>query len=172
MTLRRGSAAASSRDASDASAIVAWTPRGHEQEQMLSAALGADAHVLCCRTEHELWEALARPHVRVLVLELTLEGRPKPASLIAAVRGRYAAIRIVGYGSLTQALATEVLACARYGLDEIALQGFSNLGAEIRRALADCKVAEEVILQDLQKMLPPTLVEMVRGLLQRLEEAP
>ncbi len=172
MTPRPWSADASSRSAREASAIVAWTPRGHDQEQMLAATLGADAHIICCRTEHELWEALGGPHVRVLVLELTLEGRPKPASLIAAVRGRYAAIRIVGYGSFTQALATEVLACARCGLDGIALQGVGNLGSEVRRALAECKGAEEVVLLDLQAMLPPTLIEMVRVLLQRLDEAP
>jgi AraC-like DNA-binding protein len=139
---------------------------------MLGTAVGVELHILCCRTEHELWEALAGPRVRVLVLELTLEGRPKPASLIAAVRSRYAAIRIVGYGCLTQALAAEVLACARHGLDEIALQGFSNLGSEIRRASAECKGAEEVVLLDVQKMLPPPLVELVRVLLQRLDEAP
>jgi AraC-like DNA-binding protein len=172
MTLRRGSAPASSRSSRDATSIVAWTPRGRDQEQTLVTALGGEPHVVCCRTELELWEALAEPTVRVLVLELTLEGRPKPASLIAAVRSRYAAIRIVGYCSLTQALATEVLTCARYGLDEIALQGFGSLGCEIRRALADCKGTEEVILSDLQKMLSPTLLEMVRVLLQRLDEAP
>lgn len=139
---------------------------------MLLTALGAESRILCCRTEHELWEALAGSDVRVLVLELTLDGRPRPASLIAAVRGRYAAIRIVGYGWLTQALAAEVLACARLGLDDIALQGFSNLGSVIRRALAECKGAEEIVLLDLQKMLPPALIEMVRVLLQRLDEAP
>ena len=172
MTLRRGSALASPCSSSDATSIVAWTPRGHDQEQMLVTALGGAPHVVCCRTEHELWEALAGPKVRVLVLELTLEGRPKPASLIAAVRSRFAAIRIVGYGWLTQSLAGEVLACARHGLDEIALQGFSDLGSEIRRALAKCKRAEEIVLLDLQKTLPPTLVEMTRVLLQRLDEAP
>lgn len=139
---------------------------------MLVTALGGEPHILCCRTEHELWEALAGRHVRLLVLELTLDGRPKPASLIASVRARHAGIRIIGYGWLTQALAEEVLACARHGLDEIALQGFSNLGSQIRRALAECKGAEEVVLVDLQKVLPPTLVEMVRVLLQRLDEGP
>jgi AraC-like DNA-binding protein len=172
MTLRRGSASASPRSVRDAATIVAWTPRGRDQEQMLVTALGAEHHLRCCPTEHELWEALAGPDVRVLVLELTVEGRPKPASLIAAVRNRYAAIRIVGYGWLTQSLAAEVLACARHGLDRIALQGFGDLGAEIRRTLSECKVAEEVVLHDLQKLLPPGLIEMVRVLLQRLDEAP
>jgi len=103
---------------------------------------------------------------------LTLDGRPKPASLIGAVRRRYAAMRIVTYGRLTQPLAAEVLACAKQGLDAIALEGFSNLRTVVHRTLAERNGAEEVVLLDLQHLLPPSLLEMVRTLLQRLDEAP
>lgn len=139
---------------------------------MLGTALGAESHLVCCTTEYQLWQELSRPGVGVLVLELTLDCRPRPASLVAAVRGRFAAIPIVGYGWLTQSLAAEVLACARQGLDAIALRGFNDLRTVICRALAECNGAEQVVLLDLHHWLPPALLEMVEALLQRLDEAP
>lgn len=42
----------------------------------------------------------------------------------------------------------------------------------IRRALSECVGAEEAVVLDLEHWLPPTLLELVGMLIQRLDEAP
>lgn len=158
-------------DAAEA-AIVAWTPRGLDQERMLRAALEPQLRVVYCRTEHELWDELAHAEAKAFILELGVRERPRAASLIAAVRSRYPAIRIVGHAWITQAIAAEILVCARFGLDGLALRGFCDLGTVVRRVLAESRGAEEVVLADVMDWLNPTLVAAVRVLLQRLDDVP
>jgi AraC-like DNA-binding protein len=139
---------------------------------MLRTALEPHFHAACCRTEYELWDELARVDAKVLLLELGQGGRPSAAGLIAAVRHRYPAMRIVGYAWLTQAIAAEIVACAKCGLDALALRGFCDLGAVVRRVLAESQGAEEVALADIMDWLTPTLIAAARALLQRLDDVP
>lgn len=125
--------------------IVAWAPHGNEQEQAINAALGNRIAATFCRTEQELWEALDRPNVRVFVLDLATSKRPNAAELVAAVRGRFPAIRIVGLGGAAKSLSVEILACVRAGMDALALRGYCDLEATIAGVLAECDRAEQVV---------------------------
>ncbi|HEV7994560.1 MAG TPA: helix-turn-helix domain-containing protein [Gemmatimonadaceae bacterium] len=152
--------------------VVGWVPLGPEQERSLHAALGTQLDLELCRTEQELWEALARPHIGVLVVELGVGGHPSPASLTASVHERHPAIRILGHGWLSQALAADILACARVGLDALALRGYADLALEIRRLTTEGQGAEETVFRDVMDGIPASLLPMVRMLLQRLGDAP
>jgi AraC-like DNA-binding protein len=172
MRHRRSAAQASRAWGGAAVRIVAWTPQGHEQERALNTALGPAVPIAHCRSEQELWDQLEQPNVGVLILELGVDARPTAASLVIATRQRFPAIRIIGYGWLTRALAADILTCARLGLDELALRGYCDLALVVRRMLAEIEGAEEIAVHEVQDWLPSPLIALVRVLLARLRDAP
>jgi hypothetical protein len=125
--------------------IVAWAPHGNEQEQAINTALGDRIAATFCRTEEELWVELDRPNVRVFVLDLATSKCPDAAELVAAARGRFPAIRIVGLGGVGKSRSVEILACVRAGMDALALRGYCDLEATITGVLAECDRAEQVV---------------------------
>ena len=152
--------------------IVAWTPLGDEQERALRRTLGSEFRVIYCRTEHELWDALESPAVGSLVLELGLSTRPDSHSLMSTVRQRFSSLSIIGYGWLTPTLAEDILACSRFGLDGLGLRGYCEFDRVVRRVLAQCKGAEDVVVLDLGEWLTPTMLKLVRLLADRASDAP
>jgi AraC-like DNA-binding protein len=151
--------------------IVAWTPDGRTQERMLEGALAGLPRALCCRSEHELWQTLSERRARLLLLELGLPTRGSVESLVELVHARFPFIRIVAYGWLSPRLAADVLACAKVGLDLLALHGHDELRRVILRTLAAEHGAEEVVFQEIAEWLPCALLPMVRLLIQRLPDA-
>jgi hypothetical protein len=131
--------------------IVAWTPRGGDQEQTLARTIGDLCETVCCRTEQQLWEEVAHPRTRLFVFELGVVEPSLTGSLVSLIREWFPHTRILGFGWLTPALALETLVCAKAGLDGIALQGYDDVGAMIRRALADEKEAVEVVFQEISR---------------------
>ena len=88
---------------------------------------------------------LDRPDVRVFVVDLATSKRPTAAELVAAVRGRFPAIRIVGLGGVAKSLSVEIMACVRAGMDALALRGYCDLEATITGVLAECDRAEQIV---------------------------
>jgi len=131
-----------------------------------------DVQVICCGTEHALLDELSGSRARVLVVELGNVNQQCPSPVITVVRERFPKVRILAYCWLSQSAAVEILVCARAGLDELALRGFSDVRQVVRRVLAEEDSAEDSVFHDLSSALPTTLAAFVRVLLTRVQEAP
>lgn len=76
--------------------IVVWAPDGRAQEQSLRRILGDWTDVVCCHTEHEVWERLATPSARVFLVELGQAVLPREVCLIGSVRARFRGVYVCG----------------------------------------------------------------------------
>jgi AraC-like DNA-binding protein len=139
---------------------------------MLERALAEHPRAICCRSEPELWQTLSERRARLLLLELGLPTHASAESLVQLVRARFPFIRILAYGWLSPRLADDVLACARVGLDKLALQGHDDLRTLVLRTLAEDEGAEAIVFHEIAEWLPRDLAPMVRLLIQRLSDAP
>lgn len=150
--------------------IIVWTPDGGPQEQALRRIMGDCMDVVCCHTEHEVWERLATPSARVFLVQLGQAVLPRDVGLIGSVRSRFRGIYIVGFGALSPRLARDAVACAKAGLDQLILDGYDDVGRALRRLLAAETPVEDIVLHEVASRVPAKLLPLVRCVLRRLPD--
>jgi hypothetical protein len=139
---------------------------------VLTHTLGDDVSIVFCRTEPALLAELSREGKAVVVVELGQGSMPPVASVIAAIKLRFATVCVVGYCWLGPAASSEIVACARAGLDLLAPRGYHDVAHVVRHALAEERGDEATVLHDLAELLSPEQLECARIVLARAAEGP
>lgn len=150
--------------------IVVWAPDGGAQERALRRILGDWTDVVCCHTEHEVWERLATPSARVFLVALGQAVLPREVALIGSVRARFRGVHVVGFGTLSPRLARDAVACAKAGLDQLLLDGYDDVGRALRRLLSAETCVEDIVLHEVASRVPAKLLRVVRHVLRRLPD--
>lgn len=152
--------------------IVAWSAGDGAHERFICRTLARVARIVFCHTEPALADEVAKNGDAVVLVELVEGSVPAVSAVVEAVKRRFPAVPVLGYCWLGPAVSAEIVACARAGLDALALRGYDDLVMMVRRALARERGDEAMVLLDLESMLPTAALDWARVVLERVREGP
>jgi AraC-like DNA-binding protein len=152
--------------------IVAWSGGDRAHERFITRTLARVARVVLCRTEPALRDEIAAGGDAIVIVEVADGTVPAVSAVVQGVKHRFPAVPVLGYCWLGPAVSAEIVACARAGLDALALRGYDDLAMMARRALARERGDEAVVLLELECALPAALQPWARVVLERAREGP
>ena len=152
--------------------IIAWSAGDRSHERFMARTLSHVAPVVFCRTEPALADEVAKGGTAVVVVEIAEGAVPAIPSVVEGVKRRCPAVTVLGYCWLRPAVSAQIVACARAGLDALALRGYDDLVMLVRRSLARERGDDAIVLLELESMIPTTMLPWARVVLDRVREGP